>query len=48
MLLQHSAGKGFNFAEGNGLKTARPLKAKAETANAAKQIQDVERHAAKS
>ena len=38
MLLQHSAGKGFNLAEGDGLKTARALKAKAKAANAAEQI----------
>ena len=38
MLLQHSAGKGFNLAKGNGLKTARALKAKAKAANAAEQI----------
>jgi hypothetical protein len=38
MLLQHSARKRFNLAKGNGLKTARALKAKAEPAYAAKQI----------
>ena len=35
---QHPARERFDLAEGNGLKTARALKAKAETANAAKQI----------
>jgi len=38
MLLQHSAWKRFNLAKGNGLKTARALKAKAETANAAEKV----------
>jgi hypothetical protein len=35
VLRKHATGEGFNFAEGNGFKAARALKAKAETAYAA-------------
>ena len=38
MLLQHSAGKGFNLAEGYSFKATSALKAKAKAANAAEQI----------
>ena len=39
---QHAPAEWINLAEGDRLKTARALKAKAETANAAEQVKDAE------
>ena len=39
MLRQHTAGEGFDFAEGDRLESARPLKAEGEAANTRKQIE---------
>jgi hypothetical protein len=44
VLPQDSAGKRFVFTEGDGLKSARPFKAKAETAYAAEQVQNAQLH----
>jgi hypothetical protein len=40
MFCQYFAGKFFNLAEGNGFKAARPLKAKAKSADAAEKIEN--------
>jgi len=40
MFLEDGAGELFNFAEGDRLKAARTLKAKAETAYAAEKVED--------
>jgi hypothetical protein len=48
MFRQDSAGKWFVFAERDGLKTACPFKAKAESAYSAEQIKDAQFHSAAS
>lgn len=40
MFRQHTAGERFNFAEGDGLETARAFKAKGEPADAAEQVKE--------
>lgn len=42
MLRQHTAGEGFDFAEGDRLESARPLKAEGEAANTAEKVEDAE------
>ena len=44
MFRQNAAGEGFDFAKGYGFKAARPLKAKAEAADAGKQVKDAQLH----
>ena len=42
MFRQHTAGKIFDFAEGDSLKTARAFKAKAKAAYAAEQVKEAQ------
>jgi len=42
MLRQYAAGEFLDFAERDGLETARPLKAKAKAAYAAKQVENAQ------
>lgn len=44
MFRQNAAGEGFDFAEGNRFKATRPLKAKAESADAAEKVKDTQHH----
>ena len=44
MFRQNAAGEGFDFAEGGGFKATCPLKAKAESADAAEQVKDAQHH----
>ena len=44
MLRQDAAGEWFNFAEGDGFKSARAFKAKAEAADPAEKVQDAQCH----
>jgi hypothetical protein len=44
MLPQHLAGEFFDFAKGDGLKPARALKAKAEPAYTAEQVENAQHH----
>jgi hypothetical protein len=38
MFRQHAAAEGFDLAEGDGLKTARPLQPERKAADAGKQV----------
>lgn len=40
MFCQDAAGKRFDFAEGNGFKSARAFKPERKTANPAKQVEN--------
>ena len=44
MFRQNAAGEGFDFAKGNRFKATRPLKAKAEAADAAEEVKDAQHY----